>query len=147
VAGIVPAPVVLDPYAPVPLGPADRTTAVRGGILAIDCSWNRLSNRGTFPGAESAERGPRIRRRLPILIATNPQHYGRLAQLNTVEALAAALYLLGRTSEAARLLQGFRGAEAFLEVNRERLDAYARARDTEGVVAAERRLFGGDPGP
>lgn len=80
-----------------------------------------------------------------MLMATNPQHYGRLAQLNTVEALAAALYLVGRTEEATRLLAGFSGSDAFLGVNRERLDAYAHEHDADGVRAAERRLFGGGP--
>lgn len=141
VDGISPAPVVLDPYAPEPLGPSDRRTALRGGILAVDCSWNRLAERGRFPGAEEDRRG--VRRRLPILIATNPQHYGRPGQLNTVEALAAALFLVGRPADAARLLEGFRGSDSFLRVNEERLAAYALARDAEGVRAAERHLFGG----
>jgi len=145
VEGIVPAPIVLDPYAPDPLGAADRKAAVRGGILAVDCSWNRLTERGRFPGTETTERGRGIRRRLPILVATNPQHYGRLAQLNTVEALAAALYLVGRAEEAGRLLEGFSGSDEFLSVNRERLVAYAEGSDADGVRAAERRLFGGDP--
>ena len=138
---IVPSPVVLDPYAAEPMGRIDREIATRGGILAVDCSWNRLTARGRFP--EVAARGHGARRRLPILMATNPQHYGRLAQLNTVEALAAALYLVGESAAAARILEGFRGAESFLRVNRERLDAYAGAPDADGVRAAERRLFGG----
>ena len=145
IEGISPTPVVLDPYAPDPLGPSDRKAAVRGGILAVDCSWNRLSERGRFPGSEEGERGRGIRRRLPILIATNPQHYGKPAQLNTVEALAAALYLVGRPADAERILEGFSGSDSFLRVNAERLAAYTRERDAAGVRAAERRLFGGAP--
>lgn len=142
IEGISPPPIVLDPYAPEPLGPADRPAARRGGLLAVDCSWNRLTERGRFPGP-SPPRGEGIRRRLPILIATNPQHYGRPAQLNTVEALAAALVLLGDREEAARLLEGFRGSGSFLAVNADRLAEYARGRDGDGIRAAERRLFGG----
>jgi pre-rRNA-processing protein TSR3 len=143
--GIVPAPVVLDPFAPDPMGGGDADTVARGGILAVDCSWNRLSVRGRFP-IPSAPRRRGVRRRLPLLIATNPQHYGRLAQLNTVEALAAALYVAGRSLEARRLLEGFSGADSFLEVNRERLEAYAAAGTAEAIRAEERRLFGGDAG-
>ncbi|MGC2358698.1 MAG: DUF367 domain-containing protein [Thermoplasmata archaeon] len=146
VGGIVPAPIVLDPYAAQPLAAADRDTATRGGLLAVDCSWNRLAERGRFPSADPTERRRGIRRRLPILVATNPQHYGRVAQLNTVEALAAALYLVGRPGEAGRLLEGFSGSAMFLNVNRDRLDAYAEEVDAEGVRAAERRLFGGGSG-
>jgi pre-rRNA-processing protein TSR3 len=134
-------PVILDPYARDPLGPGDRDAAIRGGLLVVDCSWNRLTERGRFPGEEI--RG--IRRRLPILIATNPQHYGRPAQLNTVEAFAGALALLGRRTEARELLSGFHGGEAFLEVNRARLTAYESARSFDELRAAERSLFGGDP--
>jgi pre-rRNA-processing protein TSR3 len=132
-------PILLDPYASEPLTTVDATAAARGGILVVDCSWNRLSVRGHLTGAE-----PRaIRRRLPLLIATNPQHYGRPAQLNTVEAFAAALALLGRPGEAARVLAGFRGSDSFLETNAERIVAYRGAEAADEIRAAERRLFGG----
>ena len=133
------APIVLDPYARLPLLRSDRALAETAGVLAVDCSWNRLSERGRFPDAPA----PGVARRLPILVATNPQHYGRVAQLNTVEALAAALVLVGHPTEAGRLLEGFRGADQFLAVNRGRLDAYAAASDAAELEAVEGRLFGG----
>ncbi len=136
-------PIVLDPFAPAPLSARDRATAVRGGLLAVDCSWNRLSERGSFG---SSERGlPRggVHRRLPLLLAANPQHYGRVGELNTAEALAAGLYLLGEAGSARAMLAGFPGGNAFFEINRERLEAYQRARSAPSVLAEERRLFGG----
>lgn len=63
-----------------------------------------------------------------------------------MEALSAALYVLGRRDEAAGLLQGFRGGEGFLEINRERLDAYAAARSPEAVRRLEHALYAG-PSP
>ena len=138
---VVPAPIVLDPYAPEPLSSADRPLAGQAGILAVDCSWNRLGRRGRFPGAEEERRRPGVRRRLPILVAANPQHYGRISQLNTVEALSAALFLLGRQSEARALLEGFRGGATFLEINRDRLERYARCPTPEEIRAAERALL------
>jgi pre-rRNA-processing protein TSR3 len=139
----VPHPVVLDPYAPEPLSAADRTAAQRGGLLAVDCSWNRLAARGGFSEETLRSTGEGRRRRLPILVAANPQHYGRVAELNTVEALSAALYVLGHPSEAAGLLQGFRGGEGFLEINRERLEAYASAASPDAVRKLEHALYGG----
>lgn len=136
------APVVLDPYAPQPLSRADRAMAERAGILAIDCSWNKLSSRGRLPIGRT-EGGPPFRRRLPYLVAANPQHYGRIGELNTVEALGAALYLLGRPKEAADLLQGFAGGPAFLEINRDRLRRMARALNAEETRALERSIYGG----
>ncbi|MGI0071403.1 MAG: ribosome biogenesis domain-containing protein [Thermoplasmata archaeon] len=141
--GIHPPPLVLDPYAPEPLASADRAAAARGGLLAVDCSWNRLAERGRFPMDLPEGPGSGRRRRLPILVATNPQHYGKVAQLNTVEALAAALYVVGRPIEAAGLLEGFPGSGEFFRVNKERLAAYAAAADPDAVRAAERRLFSG----
>lgn len=133
-------PVVLDPHAPNPLSRADLPAARAGGLLVVDCSWNRLAARGALPGP--AGRSSAIRRRLPILVAANPQHYGRLAELNSAEALAAGLYLLGFPRDAARVLEGFRGGAGFLEVNAERLERYRAAAGPEEIRAAERMLFG-----
>ncbi len=136
-----PVPVVLDPYAPIPLSRQDRSQILRGGLLAVDCSWNRLSVRGTLSDPTNPLlRGGR-RRRLPMLVATNPQHYGRLGQLNTAEALAAGLAVSGHLSAAARLLMGFAGGASFLQLNRPRLAAYEEARDPGEILQAERELF------
>ena len=140
-SGEAPGPVILDPFASTPLTRVDAPAAERGGLLVVDCSWNRLSERAHLPGTVPKGR----RRRLPILVATNPQHYGRLAQLNTVEAFAAGLALLGRPDAARRVLAGFRGSDQFLVVNAERLSAYRAAADVTELRAAERTLFGGEP--
>jgi pre-rRNA-processing protein TSR3 len=142
IASLRPVPIVLDPHAADPLSAADRAAARRGGVLAVDCSWNRLEARGGLPGLASDDGG--IHRRLPILVAANPQHFGRIAELNTVEALSAALYLLGQRAQAARLLDGFRGGDGFLTINQERLDFYASRRTADAVRVAERKLYGGD---
>jgi pre-rRNA-processing protein TSR3 len=136
--------ITLDPHAALPLSADDRLRADASGVLAVDCSWNQLAARGRLPpDPGNSSPNPPPRRRLPILVAANPQHYGRLTELNTVEALAAAVYVLGSRAQAARLLEGFRGGSQFLEINRARLEAYASATDAEGVRAIERDLFGG----
>jgi pre-rRNA-processing protein TSR3 len=135
--------VVLDPYAPRVLSASDRPRAERSGVVALDCSWNRLSTeraRRVEPIGATPDRG---HRRLPMLVATNPQHFGRVGELNTVEALAAALWVLGSPEHAARLLDGFAGGPAFSQVNRARLDRYAAARSPEEVGRQERAAFGG----
>jgi len=138
---------VLDPHAPSPLSGADRAGVRDEGLLVVDCSWNRLASRGSLPASVPSARDGATRRRLPILVAANPQHYGRLTELNTVEALAAGLYLLGYPSDAGRILEGFRGGEGFLAINRERLDRYAVAATPDDVRSAERALFGGAGAP
>jgi pre-rRNA-processing protein TSR3 len=134
--------IVLDPHADRPLSPTDRTRALRAGVLAIDCSWNRLGERGRLPALGGAVSAHAAHRRLPILLAANPQHYGRPTELNTVEALAAATFLLGHRAQAERLLDGFRGGPGFLLLNRDRLTAYAGSPDALRVRDAERALFG-----
>jgi pre-rRNA-processing protein TSR3 len=136
-------PVVLDPHAPSPLSRADLPAAQSGGLLVVDCSWNRLADRGSLPESIPSARQGTIRRRLPILIAANPQHYGRWTELNTAEALSAGLFVLGFPAEAARILEGFRGADGFLTINRDRLERYRAAADPDQVREAERSLFGG----
>lgn len=133
------APVLLDPHAELPLSRADSEAALRGGLLAIDCSWNGLARRGAFPSS-AGRRG--IPRRLPFLLAANPQHFGRLAELNTAEALAAGLFVLGEESRAQELIAGFPGGRNWYPVNRRFLDAYRAATSSEGIRAAERLLFG-----
>ncbi len=136
-----PAPIALDPFAPVPLCGRDRERAESAGFLVVDGSWNRLSARSRLSD-DGESPGRRGSRRLPLLVATNPQHFGRWTQLTTAEALAAAVYLVGRPLEAERLLEGLRGGPAFLEINRARLDRFARAASRDEVTVAEREIFG-----
>lgn len=142
--------VVLDPYAEVPVSREDRERGEGlAGVLAVDCSWNRLGARGRLRGAR---RRGELPRRLPWLLAANPQHFGRVGELNTAEALAAALFLYGEPERARSLLAAFPGGGTFFELNAPAIDEYAEAPDAEGVRAVERRRFGGvmppdTPGP
>lgn len=104
----------------------------------VDCSWNRLRDRGRLPG-DGRPLGPA--RRLPLLFATNPQHFGRVTELTTAEAFAAALFLLGDRALARALLDGFAGGTAFFKVNGALLARYAEAGPPEGVLAAESAAF------
>ncbi len=135
-----PAPVLLDPHAEVPLSRADRPRAEAAGILGVDCSWNRLGVRGGYPGAAAADHRS-VRRRLPYLLAGNPQHFGRLAELNTAEALGAALWIVGEPERARALLAGFPGGSAFLALNAGPLERYLGCGSAEEIRAVERDFF------
>jgi pre-rRNA-processing protein TSR3 len=78
---------------------------------------------------------------LPILVAGNPVNYGKLTKLSTVEALAAALFIAGFREEASRLLSIFKWGHTFLEINSERLQAYANAKDSAEVVELQKQLI------
>lgn len=135
-ARTTPPGIVLDPYAEQALSPADgdsrgadRHGAATERLVALDCSW------------ETAEReafkldGPH--RALPFLVAANPVNYGTPFQLNTVEAFAGALYILGHRGQAEEILGKFRWGHTFLELNDEPLGRYADCADSEEVVAVQ----------
>ncbi len=125
--------IVLNPTATKILTRADRILALRGGIVGLDCSWNRSQE--TF--------GRRLRgenRRLPTLLAGNPTNYSISGRLSTAEALAAALFITGFDEKARKVLALFRWGETFLSLNREPLGEYARSAPEE-IVQREGEFF------
>ncbi|MCO8243235.1 DUF367 family protein [Haladaptatus sp. AB643] len=123
--------IVLNPHAEQALSPADR--AETDTLVALDCSW------------ESAERAlfemPGVHRALPFLVAANPVNYGKPFRLNTVEAFAAGLCILGERAQAERILSKFRWGETFLELNEEPLRRYADCEDSTEVVAVQQEYL------
>jgi len=125
---------LLNPYAGKVLTSADRAAAERRGLSAVDCSWERA-------GEVAWKRIPGLHRRLPLLLAANPVSYGRLARLSSLEALAAALYILGFREQAERLLRLYKWGPSFLALNREPLESYGRASTLDEVLEAEKEFF------
>ncbi len=124
--------VVLNPFAEKVLSPAD---AGAEALAALDCSWERarkVFGKGTGTGHRS----------LPLLLAANPVNYGRVAKLSTVEALAAALCILGRREQAEVLLSKFRWGHSFLELNHNLLLEYSSACSAEAVLRVQEEYFG-----
>ena len=126
--------VVLNPFSEIAFSPADRKRIEDFGLVGLDCSWEHAEKvllkhvRGTS-------------RCLPILIAGNPVNFGKPTKLTTVEALVAALYIAGFKEEAARLLSVFKWGHTFIEINQERLESYAKAKDSTAVVELQEHLL------
>ena len=120
---------VLDPHAERALSPADTCSR----IVALDCSWDSADP----PAFELTGE----RRALPYLVAANPVNFGRPMRLTTVEALAAALTILGHRNRAADILAKFTWGETFLELNDEPLRRYAACADSGKVVAVQREYL------
>jgi pre-rRNA-processing protein TSR3 len=76
----------------------------------------------------------RIRRALPFLVAANPVNFGKPCILSSVEALAAALWILGEEQQARDILARVSWGIRFLEVNAEPLSLYASAKDSTEIV-------------
>lgn len=134
---------LLDPHAEVPLTQLDLGAARSHGLLAVDCSWNRLGKRGGYPDEERWLARFSVRRRLPLLLAANPQHYGRVCELNTAEALGASAYVLMGREAAERFFEGFSFGPSFIALNGAMLEEYHRATDLEKVGEIERSYLAG----
>ncbi|WP_336360601.1 DUF367 family protein [Haladaptatus sp. ZSTT2] len=118
--------VILNPHAEQALSPAD---AEHTNLVALDCSWE------TAGEAMFTMRGEH--RALPFLVAANPVNYGKPFQLNTVEAFAAGLTILGEREHAEDILSKFRWGHTFLELNEEPLRRYAECADSTEIVAVQ----------
>ena len=126
--------VLLNPFAAKVLTSADRGYAERWGMVVVDCSWERVREVkwGRLRG---------IHRRLPLLLASNPVSYGKLARLSSIEALAASLYILGFKEDAERILRLYKWGEGFLKLNLEPLEAYRKALTTKDIEKIEAEYF------
>lgn len=100
----------------------------------LDCSWNQSE--------KIFEKHYTNSRKLPLLIAANPVNYGRPEKLSSVEALAAALYLLGLAGMATDLLSVFKWGDQFWIMNTELLKDYIQCHDAEDFRIAARNYFG-----
>ena len=67
-------------------------------------------------------------------MAANPVNFGKPCKLSSVEALAAAVYIIGDKERAFELLSKVNWGIRFLEVNEEPLELYSGAKDSTEVV-------------
>jgi len=132
----VPPGVVLNPFAERALSPADRAAAP-DRLVALDCSWATAE-------AEAFDLAG-VHRALPFLVAGNPINFGTPFRLNTAEALAGALWILGEPERAETLLEPFAWGHTFLELNEEPLERYADCADSGEVVAVQDDYLADEP--
>lgn len=121
--------VVLNPYINEVFSPMDREL-LKLGLVAIDCSWKNCKE--VFNGWK---RG--ISKRLPILWAGNPIHYGHLSILSSAEALASALFIAGFKEQANEILSKFKWGSTFLSLNKYILEDYAKCKDMNEILKVE----------
>jgi pre-rRNA-processing protein TSR3 len=122
---------ILNPMAARIVLPNDRNL---GSVVAIDCSWEKAQ-------AEFRRGLPGLARRLPTLLAANPTNYAKKHKLSSVEALAAASFIMGYKGIAEKLLSLFKWGDTFLTLNKELLEAYSRATSEEELSEIESEFF------
>ena len=126
--------VFLNPFSEKAFSPADRKRIETYGLVALDYSWKRTEEARLIPLMGEA-------RALPYLVAANPVNYGKPTKLSTVEALAAALFIIGYGEQAEMLLSKFKWGLGFIRLNQERLDAYVKAGNSSEIVELQRKFM------
>lgn len=126
--------VILNPYSKIAFSPADKQRIINHGLAALDYSWMHCER----PLLKSVRRTSRC---LPVLTAGNPVNYGCPTKLSTVEALAAALYIAGFKQEAFKLLSIFKWGHTFIELNIEKLEKYAEAKNSSEIVQIQKQYI------
>jgi len=129
---IPPGSVLLTPESERALSPQDGPAAEKKGLVVLDVSWKAA----TFPRIPGTQE-----RALPFLVAANPVNYGHPFKLSSVEALAAALFILGEREQADLILSKFTWGEQFLKLNREPLEDYAKAKTSKDIVEAQKAFI------
>ncbi|MGE4395651.1 MAG: DUF367 domain-containing protein, partial [Methanobacteriales archaeon] len=80
-------------------------------------------------------------RALPYLVAANPTNYGKPFILSTAEALAATFYIIGLKDIAVNIMSSFKWGLHFLDLNRELLEAYSKAKNSREVVKIQEEFM------
>lgn len=124
--------VILNPFSTRAFSPADRERIERKGLVALDLSWKYADYVSRLLKLRGASRC------LPYLIAANPINYGIPTKLSTVEALAAALHIVGFKEEARKLLSVFTWGPKFIRINEEILEAYVEADNSSDIVKLQK---------
>ena len=127
--------ILLNPFAKKSLSKEDLKTAKKNGILAIDCSWKNAENSFEYLDREN------ISRALPFLVAANPVNYGKPFKLTTLEAFASALYILGEKEHAKDILNIYKWSPHFLELNKQPLEEYVKAKNSKEVIKIMKRYI------
>ncbi|MGA9149336.1 MAG: DUF367 family protein [Candidatus Nitrosopolaris sp.] len=126
---------LLDPFSKVVLSNDD--SSLIKSVCALDCSWEKATD--TLLKGKALKNG--ICRRLPALLAGNPNNYCKLSKLTSAEALAASLFILGWKNQSEMILDKFKWGHTFIELNSEILNDYSNALNATEIAEIEKGYF------
>ncbi len=126
--------VLLTPFSEKAFSREDLENVENEGLVALDCSWEKIEK---IKGIQSRA----VHRSLPYLVAANPTNFGKPTKLSTVEALSAALYILGKKEQGEKILENFNWGPTFYEMNKQPLEAYSKADNSTEIVRAQKEFI------
>ncbi len=126
--------VLLNPFSEKALSREDLENVEEEGLVALDCSWDKIEK---IKGIQTRA----VHRSLPYLVAANPTNFGKPTKLSTVEALAGALYILGKKEQGEKILENFKWGSTFFEMNKQPLEAYSKAENSTEVVKTQKEFI------
>jgi len=116
--------IILDPFSKRLLSIIDKEVIIKNGLTLVDTSWNNTSE-NEFQKVKGEHR------RLPILFAGNPTHYGIAYKLSDIEALVATFYIIDEIDEAMKISRIIKWGHTFIELNKELLESYRNKKEEE----------------
>ena len=129
------AAILLSPFAEKSISKEDLDIAKKNGIIAVDCSWKNAENFFKLLDKKYNSRA------LPFVIAVNPVNYGKPFKLSTLEAFATVLYILDEVDFAREILNLYKWAPHFLELNKEPLEEYRKSKNSREVIEIMRQYI------
>lgn len=125
--------ILLDPSSPVVISKKDNKYTK---IIVLDCTWKHTENFfKEFSNLNLKKRS------LPCLIAANPINFGRQFKLTSVEAFAAALYILNQKEQSKLILSKFNWGLNFLKLNEDPLIDYSNAYNHFEIMNIQDKYF------
>ena len=125
--------VSLTPFCEKYIGAWDKDLVIKHGLGVIDGSWNRINS--------IKEIRLRFPRKLPTLVPVNPVNYGKPEKLSSVEAVSAALYIIGFPQQGLELLNKFKWGPNFYILNKGLLDDYSKCMSEREIITTEGAYF------
>jgi pre-rRNA-processing protein TSR3 len=123
----------LTPYSENFLLNSDKISYEKTGIVVMDGSWNRINTIENI----RAKNG----RKLPLLLPVNPVNYGKPGKLSSLEALAAALYIMGYVDLSGEIISKYSWAQNFIKTNINPLNDYSKCTTNEECISAQESYF------
>jgi pre-rRNA-processing protein TSR3 len=124
----------------------ENAKAIPAGAIVLNPMAEQAISRADRPRAERSGVVPEIRkdlrhRALPYMLAANPTNYGHPCTLSSVEAVAAALWILGEADHAREIMSKYGWGNSFISLNGALLDDYASAPDSTTVVEIQKQYI------